>query len=246
MIGLGCAVVWAGLVGQAAGTDALNVTREATCRWAKVAPVIDGKLNDPAWADAQVIDKFSAYWDKKNTGDGTKAKLLWDDKGLYYSATMTDAELTAYGTKHNDEIWNGDVFELFFKARTDRPEYHEFEVNPHAAILELPIPGRPFDFAALVKLPPAGLKAVAVVDGTLDKPGDVDKGWSVEGFIPWSAFAISGGKPKPGAVWTFALCRYDYGPKGTEPVLMSSAPLTEGNYHRYEDYSKLTFEGPAK
>jgi hypothetical protein len=84
--------------------------------------------------------------------------------------------------------------------------------------------------------------AVAIVDGTLDKPGDIDKGWSVEGRIPWSFFAASGGRPSAGSVWKFALCRFDYGPKGTEPILMSSAPLTKPNFHQYEDYGRLKFE----
>ena len=57
---------------------------------------------------------------------------------------------------------------------------------------------------------------------------------------------MSGGRPRPGASWLFALCRYDYGPEGTEPVLMSSAPLTRANYHRYEDYGRLHFEGPRR
>jgi hypothetical protein len=82
------------------------------------------------------------------------------------------------------------------------------------------------------------------LEGTLDKPGDRDLGWTVEGRIPWSAFAPTGGKPEPGAVWTFALCRYDYGPEGTQPLLMSSAPLRKPSFHRYEDYGRLTFEGP--
>ena len=37
-------------------------------------------------------------------------------------------------------------------------------------------------------------------------------------------------------------CRYDYGPAGTKPVLTSSAPLTRGSFHRYEDYGRLRFE----
>ena len=56
----------------------------------------------------------------------------------------------------------------------------------------------------------------------------------------------SGGRPKPGDVWRFALCRYDYGPGGKDPVLMSSAPLRRMSFHRYEDYGKLRFEGVAR
>jgi hypothetical protein len=219
------------------------VTREAVCYKAARAPVIDGKLDDPAWATAPVIDRFSAFWERADVGSGTRARLVWDDDALYFAATMTDNELRAHGTKHNDRLWFGDVFEIFLKPFADRPEYYEFEFNPHSAILELPFPKRGFDFATLAARPSLGTEAVAVVDGTLDQPGDRDRGWSVEGRIPWSIFAPTGGRPAVGASWRFALCRYDYGREGTKPVLMSSAPLTQGNFHRYEDYGVLRFEG---
>ena len=74
--------------------------------------------------------------------------------------------------------------------------------------------------------------------------GRQGQGWTIEGRIPWTAFALTGAKPKPGDSWLFAICRYDYGPQGTEPVQMSSAPLTQLSFHRYEDYGTLRFEGP--
>ena len=159
------------------------------------------------------------------------------------AATMTDAELRSFGSRRNDTLWLGDVFELFFKPNETNPAYYEFQVNPKSVILELPFPERGADFKTIAALPPSGYKAVAVVDGTLDKTGDLDRGWTVEGRIPWTAFAKSGGRPVAGTSWRFALCRYDYGPDGTEPVLMSSAPLTKPSFHRYEDYGLLKFEG---
>jgi hypothetical protein len=219
------------------------VTREAACRRAGKPPVIDGKLDDPAWAGADVIDRFPAFWKNADTGPGTRARLVWDDDALYFAATMTDAELRSFGTKHNDTLWEGDVFELFFKPVADRPEYYEFQVNPRSVLLELAFPRRGFDFATLAARPPLGMSAVATVEGTLDRPGDRDRGWTVEGRIPWSVFAPTGGRPRPGDAWLFALCRYDYGPAGTAPVLMSSAPLTRPSFHRYEDYGRLLFRG---
>jgi lysophospholipase L1-like esterase len=220
------------------------VLREVTCRWASQPPVIDGKLDDPVWNRAQLIDRFPAFWMGVDTGQGTRARLMWDNDALYYSATMTDAELRAFGAKRNDRLWLGDVFELFFKPDAEKPAYYEFQVNPRSVILELAFPRRGFDFETLAAAAPMGHQAVAVVDGTLDKPGDVDRSWSVEGKIPWTAFTPTGGKPAPGATWLFALCRYDYGPEGTKPITMSSAPLTQPSFHRYEDYGRLTFEGP--
>ena len=68
-----------------------------------------------------------------------------------------------------------------------------------------------------------------------------DKGWVVEGRIPWEAFKPTGGRPKPGDRWKFALCRFDYSVAFDRPELSSSAPLTQADFHRYEDYGELTF-----
>lgn len=226
-----------------ASADEPAVTREAVCRRVETPPVIDGNLDDDAWRAVHhdAIVDFPAFWKGEETGDGTRAWLAWDDDALYFAATMTDAELRAYGTKRNERIWLGDVFELFFKPSKDSPRYYEFQVNPRSVILELPIPRRGFDFDELAALPPSGYTAVAVVEGTLDEPGGTDRSWRVEGRIPWTIFEPTGGRPAVGDSWSFALCRYDYGPEGTEPVLMSSAPLTEGSFHRYEDYGRLEF-----
>lgn len=224
--------------------DGPPVTREAVCRWASSAPKIDGKLDDPVWESAAVIDRFPAFWRHVDNGAGTRARLLWDRDALYISATMTDNELRSFGVKRNDTLWEGDVFELFFKPSAQRPEYYEFQVNPKSVVLDLPFPQRGAPFAKIAALPPLGFTAVAVADGTVDQPGDRDRGWTVEGRIRWTAFTPSGGRPEPGAKWLFALCRYDYGPVGTQPALMSSAPLRRPSFHRYEDYGLLRFEGP--
>ena len=222
------------------------VTREAVCRWTAKAPVIDGKLDDAVWEKAAVIENFPSFWDKKDPGKLTVARTLWDKEALDIGVAMKDAEMIAFGDNHNDYLWNGDVFEMFFKPSTDKPAYYELQVNPKSVLLEVPFPGRGVDVGPFSKIKPLGMSAVAKVDGTLDKPGDVDKGWTAEIKIPWSVFKNSGGIPKAGTSWNFAFCRYDYGPKGTQPLLTSSAPLTQPSFHRLEDYGKIRFEAPAK
>lgn len=227
-----------------AGAQEVKVTREAVCRWAEAPPKLDGKLDDPCWRGAAPIEDFAAFW-ANEPRSGTRAYLAWDDDALYYAAEMNDAELRSFGEKRNEHLWNGDVFEMFLKPSRDRPEYYEFQANPRAVVFEVAFARRgplPHPFS---EEPVLGHEAAAGLDGTLDHPGDVDRGWTVEGRIPWTAFAASGGKPKPGAVWSFALCRYDHGPEGTEPKLMSSAPLSEPSFHRHEDYANLRFDGPA-
>ncbi len=221
-----------------------DVTLQAICRWAARPPVLDGKLDDPCWKEAMPIDRFGAFWSKTTApARATVAYLMWDADALYYAAAMNDQELRSFGTRRNDTLWNGDVFELFFKPSAKRSAYYEFQANPRGVVFEMFFPKRGIarpDYAASA---PLGSRAAATLKGTLDRPGDRDVGWSVEGRVPWSAFAQGGGRPKPGDDWLFALCRYDYGPKGTAPVLTSSAPLTQSSFHRYEDYGKLRFEG---
>ncbi len=221
------------------------VTREAFCRWAVKPPVLDGKLDDKCWEEAIPIAQFASYWNKTSRA-GTKAYLVWDDEALYYGATMNDLELRSHGTKRNDVLWDGDVFEMFFKPSVEKPAYYEFQANPRAFVFECYFPRRGEYPEDITKAPLLGNKAAVVLNGTLDHPGDRDTGWSVEGRIPWTAFEPTGGKPKPGDEWRFAFCRYDYGPEGTKPVLMSSAPLTKPSFHQHEDYGKLRFDGPRK
>jgi Carbohydrate family 9 binding domain-like len=231
------------MANSAARGDDPPVTREAECRWAERAPTIDGKLDEPAWKAAAVIDRFPSFWKKSDPGPAhaTKARLLWDRDALYFAAEMTDPDVRSSGTKHNDRLWDGDVFELFVKPGPDRPEYFEFQVNPRSVLFEASFlaRNRPIEPGRLL-----GMSAVAVIKGTLDRPGDVDEGWTVEGRIPWSAFAPTFSRPEPGSSWSFALCRYDYfGPEKAEPVLVSSAPLTRPSFHRFEDYGRLRFQG---
>jgi hypothetical protein len=222
-----------------------KVTLQATCRWAQEPPVIDGRLDDPCWKNGAAIDRFGIFWSNAAAPErATVAYLMWDNSALYYAAMMNDAELRSFGTRRNDTLWHGDVFELFLKPSAKRSPYYEFQANPRSVVFEMFFPKRGTARTDYTSAAPLGSKAAASLRGTLDRPGDRDTGWSVEGRVPWSAFARTGGKPKPGDEWLFAMCRYDYGPKGTAPILTSSAPLTQPSFHRYEDYAKLRFEGP--
>ena len=98
-------------------------------------------------------------------------------------------------------------------------------------------------FAPVTRL---GLESAVRLRGTLNRWEDKDRGWTVEGRIPWTAFKPTGGRPRPGAKWRFALCRYDYSVTLDRPELSSTAPLTEPDFHRYEDYGELTFVGPRE
>jgi hypothetical protein len=224
--------------------EAPAAVRKAECRRAKNPIRVNGVLDEIAWEDAQELKDFAVFWQKRRPATRTTARLLWDNSYLYFSAEMEDADLFALTKVHNGMTWEDDVFELFFKPSAKKPAYYEFQVNALNTQLELYLPSRGAGgyrrFAALTKL---GTESAVRLNGTLNKYDDKDKGWVVEGRIPWTAFKETGGRPKPGEVWKFALCRYDYSVYLERPELSSTAPLTQPDFHRYEDYSELTFAG---
>ena len=131
------------------------VTRHAICRWAEEPPMLDGKLDDECWRRAAVIDHFATFWTVPRTPrKGTAAYLAWDKDALYYAGSMTDAELRSFGTRRNDSLWNGDVFELFLKPSAERPEYYEFQANPRGNVFEIAFPRRGHQFAGGFTTPP--------------------------------------------------------------------------------------------
>lgn len=218
--------------------------RSAECRWAIGPIVIDGRTDEKAWENAQDMTAFSTFWDKKSGQTATSAKLLWDADNLYFSADMEDYDLYADITERNGMTWLNDVFELFFKPATNRAAYYEFQVSANNTGLELFLPSRGAGgYMRFAKLSKLGMKSAVKRRGTLNKVDDKDGGWTVEGAIPWSGFDATGGRPKPGAVWKFTLCRYDYSWTLEQPELTSSAPLTRSDFHRYEDYGDLHFVG---
>lgn len=215
------------------------------CRWTDTPITIDGRDDEEAWKHAQIIDNFAISWkqgDARKPREATKAKLLWDREFLYYYAEMEDHDLFAEVTEHNGPIWTNDAFELFFKPDEHKPGYYEFEVNPINATMELFLPSR--DSGGWVKYKgqaQIAMKTAIQLHGTLNQRHDQDKGWSVEGRIPWRDLAYTNGRPIVGEEWKFNACRVNFSIGSREPELTTCAPLTEPSYHRYEDYATLKF-----
>jgi glucose/arabinose dehydrogenase len=215
------------------------------CRFTELPITIDGKGDEAAWKHAQVIDRFYLPWfGGRAARTETRARLLWDREYLYFFADMDDTDLQA--DKKNCVSWEQDAFGLFLKPAEDRPGYYQFLTNPAGTVTGTffpqrgaPGPGQPakeFAIAAEVKVR---------LRGTLNRPGDRDVGWSVEGKIAWKDLARTGGRPRPGESWKFALCRSDRTAAAKQPELSTCAPLrSRADFHRHEEYATLRFVGP--
>jgi hypothetical protein len=227
----------------AAEPQAAEAPPEWECRRAVGKFTIDGRAEEPAWEQAEAIENFTSHWVGEPARTPTRARLLWDDRALYFYAEMEDSDLYADVTEQDGMCWLNDVFELFFKPTADRP-YYELQVNAAGTRLDMRLPSRGAGgYGRFAKEGDFRWETAVQTRGTLADWRDQDEGWSVEGRIPWQDFQPTGGRPQAGDRWRFALCRYDYSVAFESPNLTSSAPLTRPDFHRYEDYGVLHFVG---
>jgi len=106
----------------------------ATASKAAVAPVLDGKLDDPAWATAQSIDKFLEY--EPNQGAETRFKtdvrIAHDDKYFYLMARMYDPAPDSIISllSRRDVRTQSEQLKLVIDSYHDRQTAYQFAVNP--------------------------------------------------------------------------------------------------------------------
>ena len=99
-----------------------------------VAPVLDGKLDDPAWADAQSIDSFLEY--DPNPGVESRFKtdvrVTHDDKYLYIMARMYDPQPDSIISllSRRDVRTQSEQLKIMIDSYHDRMTGYEFCVNP--------------------------------------------------------------------------------------------------------------------
>ncbi len=215
--------------------------------------VIDGKLDDPAWRRATVIERFivpprmdpvaRVMTTAAPALSQTHARLMWDGEYLYFGAELDDQDIYCVTPdRHDAGFGTDDIVELFVKPSDALPYYWEFHVVPSGGTRDYFYARRNAGGDSRWMVYESGMHARVSLQGTLDDWADRDTGWVAEMRIPWSAFAQMGGQPLPGAMWRFLVSRYDYSvhlPEGCE--LSAAAPLPIQSYHLYEYYPYLRF-----
>jgi hypothetical protein len=226
-----------------------------TCVRAEKPIVLDGRLDDAAWAQAQVIEglvvppkvdwaQFGMTRPRAATSQ-SHVRLMWDDRYLYLGAELEDRDLYASTPPgHDSSFGTDDLIELFLKPADDKPWYWELHLAPSGGTRDYFYARRGAGGEGRWKIYDSGMEAKVSLVGTFDDWDDRDTKWTSEIRIPWSAFDRWGGKPAPGDMWRFLLSRYDYSvhlEDGRE--ISAAAPLPWGDFHAHEYYPYLTFAG---
>jgi transglutaminase-like putative cysteine protease/predicted esterase len=201
--------------------------RAYLCRRAFTPIVIDGKLNDPAWADAPWTEDFVDIQgaSKARPRLRTRAKLLWDDDFLYIAAELEEPHVWATLTNHDSVIFRDPDFEVFIDPKGETEPYYEFEINALNTTWDLLLDkpymdgGKPHNEWEI-----AGAKTAVNVRGTLNDPADIDAGWTVELAFPWkvlSEHARHPGPPNEAEQWRIDFSRVEW-----------QTAITNNSYHK--------------
>jgi hypothetical protein len=205
--------------------------------YAAAAPVIDGKFeNEAAWKSAVSLKAFVNTIKGTPFRQKTDVKLMWDDKNLYVAFTAQDKNLKTQYTKHDDELWHDDAFEIFLDPKGDKKDYYELQVSPKGVIFDAYLPKyrkNQNDWSS-------NMKAAVAVDGTINDESDTDTGWSGEIAVPFESMKKGGGvPPAPGDIWTANFFRIDTGGKKKEYSAWS-APM-RGDFHTLGKFGRISF-----
>jgi predicted esterase len=161
------------------------------CRRATETLVIDGRIDEQSWRNTPWTEPFVDIEGDRQAAPRllTRAKMLWDDRYFYVAADMDEPHVWGTLRQRDSVIFQDNDFELFVDPDGDNHEYYEFEINALNTGWDLFLP-KPYKDGGKAdnSWDIAGLLTAVHVDGTLNNPGDTDRGWSVEIAIPWTAF----------------------------------------------------------
>ena len=165
---------------------------------------------------------------------------------LYVYARLPDQKVVCKATGPNQRLWElGDVFEMFFQAQGRTEEgnpiqaYVELHVSPYNHRLQLRFPS---EAAFRAHQGSESLEAFVLPDGSFSSQASLDPGgWSLLAEVD-SQIVRGHQLPLVGQVWNYSLCRYDYDEPNGTPILSSTSPYTELDFHRITEWQEIEFE----
>lgn len=153
---------------------------------------IDGVEDDASWNKVEWSQSFIDIQGVKKPTYNTQVKMLWDETYFYILAKMEEPHVWGNLKQKDTIIFYNNDFEVFVDPDGDTHNYYELELNALNNTWDLFIT-KPYREGNIVlnDWTATGLKSVVKVNGTLNNPNDLDKGWVVEMAIPWAVYKKS-------------------------------------------------------
>ena len=206
---------------------------------------IDGKLDENSWRIVPKSPRFTDIITGKPTMYDTYSAVLWDDENLYVAFWVEDPNVSGNMTERNSPVWQENDVEVFiagkdtyyeFEINPRNTVYEVFfiweEVYERDGYSKIPVLSqsnpdvKPFNGVGFPTHPRGprvgswayrlpGLQTAVDIQGTLNDPTDIDKGWTVELAFPWAGMDLlvkADGRPLPpkdADVWRMDFSRFN-------------------------------------
>ncbi len=210
-------------------------------RRAPSPPVVDGKLDEPAWQRAKPITRFHFNWWTSGAKEKTVARLMWDDENLYVGYYCHDKHISAEVTKRHGPVSLDDCVEIFLSPNPQKPRnYYGFEMNVIGTMLNFV---RADWWTGGPHWEPEGVQLHTSYFGLPKKEEAADDDhWVLELAIPFRNFARDAAHTPPGEgdVWRINLNR-DGGKTDAQYSTWSPVNTPKPNFHVPESFGYIRF-----
>ncbi len=185
----------------AGGEATTSSTPVLVARRVEGAIAVDGRLDEAAWKSAQRSNPLrNADGSEAQPDLATVVMAAYDDTTLYLAFTVRDPAIESPYRNRDDELWNGDVVEVFLDPGADGKDYVELQVSPANVVFDALFEShRTPDWPQARSFNPKGVKSAVQVTGTLNQAGDEDSGYDVEIAIPFGDLPGMKAPPEPSA-----------------------------------------------
>lgn len=194
-----------------------SLRRSYTCRRVERPIVPGGERPDRAWLELPESERFGDITGRADLAPryATTFRAGWDNDYLYIRGELEEPHVWGTIEQDNEVMFMDNNFEVFIDPDCDGENYYELEINALGSIWELNLP-RPYGEGGSPRLGCniEGLRRHVRIDGTLNDPRDLDRGWRVELAIPFAGLAPYCGAtacpPRPGDCWRINFSRVEW------------------------------------
>ena len=205
---------------------------------------LNGDGSAEEWNQTEWIDLTQRNLMESTPERNTKMKLLYSETGLYVLFQNEDSLVTTPFTEDFENLWLGDVVEVFLWTNQSAPDYFEYEVTPLNYELPLIVSNNDGELLSWIPFDDTygeGRKVrhqTSVTGGEKENGAAIDS-WTAEMFIPYKLLhPLKNIDPNPGTTWRANFYRVDYDDEGA----YWSWSLFEDTFHDYQNFGVLMFE----
>lgn len=172
-------------------------------------------------------------------------RVGWREDCLLVFAELTDTDILSRAKGINQRVWElGDALEIYLRAES-QTNYLQLDITPDNHRMQLWIPSA----EELRRAQTASEFARHVLPGNHFRTAT----WRLPEKDRWFVYAAIPARTVSGNAslnlkdrWHFSFSRYDYTCGQLEPVISSTSPHAEANFHRQQEWGVIQFQHGQK